>query len=203
MGHNTSLHVLHLRMSDTHRWSRYFHSLWTVVSTTIIRSGSMIYIRLWLLLVCLLTNIHLLFGWWLYRIFSLTKFIHRFALITYSSVRLFPDRVLTILSSSSTSRIYQVDVVAFVVIGFVEIFKRILNTKIRINIRNRLLLAQELLVFTLNRARCLVAFVSMRRNRIKSFEIYWLGGEFLVLGSSIIVWVASSIVMIDFATNTL
>lgn len=203
MGHNTSLHILHLRMSDTHRWSRYFHSLWTVVSTTIIGPGTMVYIGLLLLLVCLLTNIHLLFGWWLYRIFSLTKFIHRFTLIIYNSLWLFPNRIFTILSSSSTSRIYQMDVVSFAVIGFVEIFKRILKTKIIINIGNWLLLAQELLVFTLNRARCLVAFISMRRNRIESFEIYWLGGEFLVLSCSIIVGIASSIVMIDFATNTL
>lgn len=94
----------------------------TVVSASLVRVTALV--RIWLLqtLLRLLSSDRLLLRWWLYRILSLSKFIHGLALVAYSSIGLLPDGVFAVVTRSSAGRIHQVHVVTFVLVILVEIF---------------------------------------------------------------------------------
>ena len=67
-----------------------------------------------------------------------------------------------------------------------------------VQVCGRLLLTEEVLrVLVLNRATRLIAFVSMRRHGVECFEIDCLGGKLLVLSRSVIVGVATCILLVN------
>ena len=85
-----------------------------------------------------------------------------------------------------------------VIVHFVQVLDWIFEAKIVIQVWCRFMLIKQLLLcLTLNRATRFVSFGPVWRYRIELFEFGWLRGKLLVLSCSVIIGVATDILLLN------